>query len=504
MGKRMKEITEKNLPWMYKGMFFFAAIFAAYIQFLNPYITCDHIGMALFRPEASFGMQEILDACSGGRFGVIPLRICYVILGKLHVSHYENMYVLQIMGILLFAVCCVMLHKMFAVFFKDQKKSLLVDSIILLCFINPFMVEAYLYGSFDWAFGILLAVIAAKWLIQKKYIRALLMAFFTVSVYQTNIFIVVIIALFACFLENIGPEQKKWKLYVESIKVVLTCGGAAALNIVIFKLFAQTGNAINEAKTAQASDNYFALILKILRQVKSTYVGMFGTYPLRFFPIFIMLLCGGTILFLIWRRQYYQALIWILGTGILFLLPFAYMLAQNSTWCAQRTLFPVFFAAAMFFMGTLFFVKDHPSLCRIFTAAFILFGGVTWYYTQTLITDCYTGQALDYSEVICIEAEIQAYEERTGITVDTVSWIKSKDAEYVHPLLMLQDGNLCSHRIIYDAGDYLLALVSQKDYKLLWMTQEEYRQYFGDKEWDVFCPEEQLYFEGNVLYWVVY
>lgn len=504
MGKRCKVIIKRMLPWLYKWFFFSLVLLAAYIQFLNPYITCDHIGMALFKTQASFGIQNILDAFSGGRFSTIPISICYAVLGKLHVSHYENIYVLQILGILLFAISCVILHKLFSGFFEEKKQIWLMDSAILLCFINPFMVETFLYGSFDWAFGILMAVVAAKWLFQKRYIGAFLMGFFALSFYQTNILIAVIIAFLACFLRNIGPEKKKWELYAESLRIVLLCGGAALLNIVLFNLFVLTGNMVNGAKTAKVSYNYFDLVLNILDQAKSTYVGMFGTYPLRFFPIFIMLACAGTVVFLVWRKNFYQAVIWPLSVGILFLFPFAYMLAQNSTWCAQRTLLSVFFAAGMFFLGTLFFIRTHPDWCRIFTAAFILFGGVTWYYTQTLITDCYTGQALDYSEVICIEAEIQTYEERTGITVDTISWKKSPGPEYVHPLLMLQDGNICSHRIIYDAGDYLLDLVSEKDYTLLWMTEEEYQRYFGDKEWEVFNPQEQLYFEGNVLYWAVY
>ena len=134
----------------------------------------------------------------------------------------------------------------------------------------------------------------------------------------------------------------------------------------------------------------------------------------------------------------------------------------------------------------------------------VVFFGITIYSTETLITDCYMGQALDYNEVLCIEEEIAEYEEATGITVDTVSWKKTEGMEYVHPLLRIQDGNICSHRIICDAGDYLLDLVSEKDYTLLWMTEEEYDMYFEDTDWTAFNPSEQLHFEGNVLYWAVY
>lgn len=502
LKERIKIKAKMASPSLRKGSFFFLVLLAAYIQFLNPYITCDHIGMALFKTKASVGLEEILSFASGGRFGNILIQFFYFILGKLHVSHYENMWVIQLLGILLFAVSCVILHDLFSGFFEEEKQKKLLDGIILVCFINPFMVETYLYGSFDWAFGILLSVLAAKWIYQKKYIPGFIMAFLAVSIYQTNIMITAIVAFLACFLKNLHLPKRKF--YIESLIVFLLCGGAALLNIFIFHLFAAAGNDLNPAKTPQVANNYFALFIKILDQMKSTYISMFSTYPRRFLPLFVIAVCGVTVVSLLWKKKYYQSIVYLAVVGVLFLLPFAYMLAANSVWCVQRTLLPVFFAMSMFLLGTLFLIKKHHSLYKAFVAACILFFGVTLYYTETLITDCYIGQALDYNEVICIEDEIREYEEETGIVVDTISWKKSADAEYVHPLLRLQDGNICSHRIIYDAGDYLLKLVSQKDYTLLWMTEDEYERYFGEEEWKVFNPSKQLHFEDNILYWAVY
>ena len=501
--KNIIKKIENSLPFWKKYCMFAMVLLVAYIQFLNPYITCDHMGQALFQTKAAFpDINALLSYFSGGRYGNIFFGIFYFILGKFHISHYENIYAIQILGILFFAGCCVILHNLFSEFFSDRKHIILLDAIILICFVNPFMVETYLYGSFDWAFGIWFAVLAAKYLFQKRYLLGFIMAFLTVSIYQTNIFIVMIVTLFACFLKNIYLEKKKF--YIEGGISCFLCGVAAILNILIFKLFSVVGNAVNPAKTPEVAQNYFTLVLDILSQLKTTYVFMFSTYPLRFIPYFVASLCAGTVFFLIWKKKYYQMFVWVCVTGTLFFLPFGYMLAANSVWCTQRTLLPVFFAMSCFLMGTFFFVKENRYLYQTFVAACIFFFGVTFYYTETLITDCFIGQALDYSEVICIEDEIREYEETTGIEVDTLSWKKSEGMEYVHPLLRLQDGNICSHRIICDAGDYLFAYVSQKDYNLLWMTDEEYEKYFEKKDWKVFNPSEQLHFEGNICYWVVY
>lgn len=495
-------IVKKLSPWK-KGIVFFLILLAAYIPFLNPYITCDHMGLALFQTKASFGWTEIEAAFSGGRYGNIILSFCHFVLGKMHVSHYENIYVIQIMGIFLYAVSCVILYDLFSGFFEDASQKKLLYGIILLCFINPFMVETYLYGSFDWAFGILLAVIAAKWLSGRKYIKGFLMAFLAASVYQTNIFMVLIVALMVCFMQNVYSERKR--LLLNSLYICFLTGGAAILNILIMKLFSAAGNAVNEAKVTQISADYKQLIIDILKQMKSVYVGMIGTYPVRFFAVFVIVLCLAVILFLFLKKEYWQMFLWPFMAGILFASPFAYMLAANSTWYAQRTLLAVFFAAAMFLTGTMFLVKKTRNACKVFLAACVLFGIVTLYATETMIVDCYVGQALDYSEMICIEDEIREYEETTGKVVDTISWIKSAEMEYEHQLLTFHYGNLCSHRIICDAGDRLLGYVSQKGYTLLWMTTEEYEKYFDtDTDWKVFNPSEQLHFEDNILYWVVY
>lgn len=496
-------IKKINISYWKKYAIFVICLLLAYIQFMNPYITCDHIGQALFQTKAEFpGKEQIIACFSGGRYGNILFYICYYVLGIFNVSHYQNMYVLQILGILINGFSCMILYNLFEGFFAEKYYKNGLIAVILICFINPFMVETYLYGSFDWAVGILFAIMAVKFLIQKNFFGGFLMAFLAVSIYQTNIFISIVILLMKLFFQD--RSYKKIKFYLDALLSGGICVGSAVLNVIIFKMFAKAGGEINEAKNPHVVGNYLNLLKDIVDQAKSVYVSMFSIYPLRFVPVFIAVICICIAIFLVIRKKIYEAILWIALTIILFLTPFSYMLAAGNTWYAQRTLLSVFFSVGMFFIGCLYLSKENYGFRKIFGVAIGFFLFLTFYYTETLITDCYIGQALDYNEVICIEDEIQEYEEKTGFQVDTVSWYKTKDMEYVHPLLKIQDGNICSHRIICDAGDYLLNYVNQKNYKLLWMTDEEYKKYFNDQEWDVFNPSEQLHFEKNILYWAVY
>ena len=114
----MKEFIKKianmiKAPFLI-WLFFFGVILAAYIQFLNPYITCDHMGMALFQIVPGIpGWEEIKALLSGGRFGNIVILWIYYILGQLHVTHYSNIYIIQILGIVFYACSASILFGLF-------------------------------------------------------------------------------------------------------------------------------------------------------------------------------------------------------------------------------------------------------------------------------------------------------------------------------------------------------------------------------------------------------
>ncbi len=50
----------------------------------------------------------------------------------------------------------------------------------------------------------------------------------------------------------------------------------------------------------------------------------------------------------------------------------------------------------------------------------------------------------------------------------------------------------------------LLNFVSNRLFIRKNMTDEQYKRYFQQTDWTQFDPSEQLYFEGDTLYWVKY
>ena len=57
---------------------------------------------------------------------------------------------------------------------------------------------------------------------------------------------------------------------------------------------------------------------------------------------------------------------------------------------------------------------------------------------------------------------------------------------------------------LYVASVTLINFVSGRAFNKIQMNAEIYNNYFYGKEWDYYCPEEQLIFKDDILYWCKY
>ncbi len=498
----MREYFEKHKNLIRRGVVYFGILLLTYIFFMHFFITSDYV------PAASLGGQveipDIKEALPGGRFLSYLLMWIYYFLSKIHISHYENTYVIQLIGMSLYAYAGVILHMMFSKYFKDTKYRLFLDGAILLCFINPFMVETYVYGAFDWAFGILLAVLAAQKMVEKKYVAGFLWAFCATSVYQTNVFIMLIVCLLAVFLEN---YEKDLKVVVKRTLLVTVIAGAVAItSIVLQKVVVFTGNNLASGREANISGNVIERIWAMLSAAKSILISMHGMLPRSGLFIFVIVLYLSTMFVLVIKRKKIGAsIIWTGLTGVWFVIPFCYGIVAGTGY-APRTILSLFFSISAFVIGSLYILKDYSKLIQTISVWCVGFALIVFFYMETCIMDCYIQQALDYNEAMCIQAEIKEYEKETGIEVDTIVAGKSPEPIYYSSTLHLSYGVTYNYRIMHDfwAQTRFINYVNGETYEVAWMDETEYEEYFGTQSWDVFNPSEQLHFEGDTLYWAIY
>lgn len=487
---------------MGKWMIYSGILFLVYMMFMHFYITSDYI------PGASRGgivpIPNFKDTILGGRYVNYILGWFYYLLSKLNISHYQNMFVIQIIGILLYAWAGTIMYTMVSGYFKEKRLKYLLDGVILLCFINPYMVETYVYGSFDWAVGIWLAVFAVKKLAHKRYILGMFISLCATSVYQSNIFIVLILWLLMIFLEYHEKDIKKLVRYM-ALAIFATVA-VAMCSILLQKLLKLAINTSAMGKDAVLPENIGERIKFVLVSALNTLWSMHGMLPRRSLFIFVAAIyCMAMYVLLAKKKAVLAAVVWTVMLGILFLVPFSYGLVASTAF-HPRTILGLFFSVSAFLISALYIVKDNIKITKAIKGCCFLFAIVVVFYTETCIMDCYIRQALDFNEAMCIQAEIEEYEEATGIEVKSVSAGRSPKPIYYSSMLHLSYDVTYNYRIMHDdwAQAKFLNYVAHENYEVNSLKEEDYEKYFGTKSWEVFNPSEQLYFEGDTLYWAIY
>lgn len=498
----VKRFFIKHRDKLGKWMAYSGILFLVYMMFMHFYITSDYV------PRASHGgivsMPDINVAVSGGRFVGYILGWIFYLLSKLHVSYYQNVFVIQIMGILLYAWTGTIMYTMLSGHFKEKGLKYLLDGAILLCFINPFMVETYVYGSFEWAVGIWLSVFAVEKLAHKRYILGMFISLCATSVYQSNIFIVLILWLLMIFMEYHEKDIKKFVRYI--VLAVFATAAVAMCSILLQKLLTLSVNTSSPGKEAVLSGNIVEKIKFVLASALNILWSMRGMLPRRSLFIFVVVVyCMAMYVLLIKKKAVSAAVVWTVMLGILFFVPFSYGLVVSTAF-HPRTILGLFFSISAFLISALYIVKDHIKITKVIKVGCFLSAIVIVFYTETCIMDCYIRQALDFNEAMCIQAEIREYEEATGIEVKSVSAGRSPKPIYYSSMLHLSYDVTYNYRIMHDdwAQVQFLNYVAHENYEVNSLEEEEYEKYFGTKSWEVFNPSEQLYFEGDTLYWAIY
>ncbi len=498
----MKKWLENHGNELKRWGTYFLILAGVYMLFFHFYITSDYI------PNASHGGEVLLpkleDAFAGGRFLNYILMWIYFILNKFDISHYQNIYVIQIIGIALYAYAGVILYSIFEKYFMERKEQVVLQGAVLLCFVNPFMVETYVYGAFDWSVGILLAVLASQKFIKKRYILGVLLAFCATSVYQTNIVIVLIICLSANFMGNYAEGNKR--LFLSFCKSCLLAGGVAALSIFLQKIVVFAGNTLSPGKEANLSAGVFERIKNMLLAAVDILIDVHGMLPSKSIFFLCATIYVMTAFVIIWKeKKMMLVILWTLLCVGMFIAPFLYGVVASTAY-APRTILALFFSVAVFGICALYIIKAFKKCVQVLCVLGVCFLILNLFYTETCIMDCYIRQALDFDEAMCIQAEIEEYEEETGIKVETIVAGKSPQTVYVSSQLHLPYEITYNYRIMHDDWSqvHFLNYVNEETYKVDWMEEEEYQKYFGEQSWDVFNASEQLCFEGNVLYWAIY
>ena len=501
--KRRNMIRKQRIRlWVY----YLLIILLMFMPFFRTYVTSDHMpciktgGVYTEYPE----MPDFWQLVSSGRFILYALAGLFYFLNRfLHISYLQNAWILQLFGMALYALAAVILFEIFRQKFNDKHQLFLLHAAVLLMFINPFIVEHYVYNCIEQAIGILCSAIAVRCIVDHKYVLGGFCSFCAMSIYQTNIFIVLMTVLIAVFILHFDDDIKT--IIKKNFWVCISVAVPAFSNLLLQKMIASGGHNLSPGKNTSLPQSWGAKIKVIISNVVNTWWNLQNMFAKGLLPLLLCLLFVMGIYILLKNRKMFLLIIFTGISGILVILPFSFGFV-TTPYYPQRTLVSMFFSLGLLIIGVVYILRQSPKLI---VGVEILIGGMVLldiYYTQNCIMDTFIGQAIDYHEMYSIQAEIEEYEKNTGNQISYVKVAMDNSPRYCAKELLLPSELTYNHRIIYDQWAQLnfLNYVNGTNYRGLNMETAEYEKYVGEKDWDDYNPSEQLIFEGNILYWIIY
>lgn len=497
----MKEILSKNVDKLKTFAISFAYLFVVYSVFMNQTFTSDAVGNF---PSAYDYMPDFKEYLAGGRFASYFINIIAFLLNKLHISKYSHQSILQLWIIVMISVSICIIYEMFKE--HDNKKDVwLISLIISAAFINPYFVETFVYIAFEWGIGILLAILGVYAFNKKHYIISFCMVFLSASVYQSFIAIFLIYSTTVIYLKAKGRMSKNALL--EGVIMAVIAAMSAVVNIIMVKASVYLGIIEQEIKSVSGG----ITLQKRWDNVREAYDIIihygYGMIPEEFlyrtfWIVSIIIIIGIAV-----KSRSINKVLTFIMFGILLNLYFvAIFVLTDPIWPVQRMVWPCFCSiSCLFFVAKNSYENKYIGLGML--GGFAVFMCVVTFGTSTCITDFFISNKLDVQYIYFVENEIQQYEERTGNKINTIVVRKSDGSRYCSEELINEyDSCTYSHRALYDSWSdvALLKYLTGRSCKRVEMSDEIYDKYFPKKYWDGYVPSEQLRFENNVLYWVIY
>lgn len=492
---------------------FFFAIFFSFVVFMNNIFVSDYFPGYIERnipPKI-----DMVSIISGGRFCNLAICLVYKVLLKFGVSHFRNQFVLQILGIIFYSFSATRIYLMIEnkVSLLVKRNQILLFISVLIAFVNPFMIETYMYGSFDFALGIYLGIIGANFWVDKRYCLAALFAFLATTTYQTNIIILLIVIWTVVCCEEIALTKSFVNLVKQITIPGVFCGLMAGICFAFQKIGWKIVGLIGLRKADETMIKDLALgesFSQRARECIKAYLGViwqsYGMLPkglivaiLAFSIIAICCVC-------VRKKTYANMIVLILIVAISVFATFSVGLVLG-VYYPQRMMLDLFFVVSMAMCLIVisvekYLTKDRGLICL---AGFIIFG-LVYAYTQVCITDAYSAQALDKYEAKRIQKVIDIYEMTTGYEVKEIVYpgaeVSCKYMNYDELLL-----SYCwwspYRRIVTDfwGRENYVNLFNNNNYAMREMTEEEVEAYSkGLTGLDMVWPD-QFHFEGQTLYW---
>ena len=441
-----------------------------------------------------------------GRYSIYFLA-CVLEKAGISLVVFQRQFMLLAIAVLAFA--SVLFFKLADFSGKLSLKTAVLDAAVILCFVNVFSTELYLFPeyAFYYALGTASAV-AAVYLIFQDKILYLAAAFglmvLSLGFYQANISI---------FLIGVtGFAWIKKEDFLKRFSSALVIGGVASiLNIFLQAFFVKIGLADKTARNAQISlETIFGNIKTILfdkwqGQKRIIWDGA-DLLPSGALAGFLLLIFLVLLYCLVKQGKNAGDLaVAVLLAVFMYVCAYAPHLIAGSVWLSPRSIAAVFFFAAVMAIMALSAADSFRLPCKVASLAIIAFFALNDWAVQGIIVNHFATNKIDQNYARDIYKQIEAYERENHILVTRIAPVNDAIPLWKNHFVQYYSFNMNERSFMNDWSDVtLINFVSGRHFEKVPMDEAVYQTYFQDKDWDYYDPEGQLVFSGDTLYWCKY
>lgn len=496
----------------YRSFILYLLIFSlCYSQFIYLYIVADFLpGMSKGILKYSFYFPKLGENIVERFFSQLIISNIYAFFDILGIGFYTQKWFFQIMGIAIFAISASIIEQTINAYSDYSLNEWILRLCVMVIFVNPYLVGAFVYCAFGHAIGFVFATYAALMISKKKKIAGILLSFITTGCYETNIFISIILCALFVFTREYFRHQKKsatsfCSSVIEMIKSVLLVVSGGMLYLILYKIEILILGTLYEAKNPHFEISKGAFILRFFSVIWDVLTNSMGFMPYCAILLVLVFSIATAVHFLLKARQYAWTFAWILFSVGCTIIPFGYKFITDYATVA-RLLFSLFFAIGSIMIGAYVVVNGnakHENLMKIIIGVFFL---VTFFMTESFISDCYISQAITQKTVNMVNHEIDKYENETGIQIKEIVTKTDKHSEAYYKESLVSRGFSYTTPAIFVSwgqGQYVNYL-GNRQLNCREMTDYEYNKYFGNKDYKELDLSEQLVFENDRVYWVIY
>lgn len=393
---------------------------------------------------------------------------------------------------------------------KNNRMERLVSTniVMLTLAVNMSIMEVLLFPdvSFSFCLGFLLCFASVIfWCKEQKtaidYLLSFLFLCLALNVYQVFIGFFVIICM-AYTLVSFGFSSCKFIL-IHACRILSTGFFASFITLICMKIPSYIGCGNIQYLGELSIRNIIENAKAIIGNQKGIWGGFLGFLP-PYAPIFFFLVSVCLLGVSMCKRRA-KPFIWLLCIlvflGSWFMVFAPYFIAQT-VWLPPRTLFSLFAFMALPGLLTVSISTQKNIGTALIYAMLLLVMAVG---IQKVSINNYAGNKIDQEICNIIIHKIDQYEQETGNVIDEIA--------------VRSDGNTCYG---YDGVSYTIMDTNLRAFAVPWsdvssieffsgrsfqrkeMTAEKYKELFGEKSWDYFDSEEQLFFDGTTMYLAVY